>query len=123
MFFHCIFLETQELSIHVNRRILLYGNSVILGSIGATLQRSSRYDVTTLTTPLPDRKALDTVKPDIVLFDLDSSATEPVFDLLKTNPALLLIGISPGVNTVRVWNSQQLQEISMQELLELIEKI
>jgi hypothetical protein len=105
------------------RKILLYGNSVILGSIGATLQLSSGFDVTTLTTPLPDEKALDMVNPDIVMFDLDTSKTEPVFDLLKTNPALLLIGISPGVNTVRVWNSQQLQEISMQDLLELLEKI
>jgi hypothetical protein len=107
----------------VNRRILLYGNSVILGSIGASLRRCSRFDVTTLATPPPDREALVTVDPDIVLFDLDSSTTEPVFDLLKTNPALLLIGISPGVNLVRVWNSQQLQEMSMQELLELIQKI
>jgi hypothetical protein len=105
------------------RKILLYGNSVIMGSISATLQRSSGFDVTTLATSLPDEKALDTLKTDIVLFDLDASTTEPVFNLLKTNLALLLIGISPGVNTVRVWNSQQLQEISMQELLELIEKI
>jgi hypothetical protein len=107
----------------VNRRILIYGNSVILGSIGASLRRCSRFDVTTLATSLPDAKALETVNPDIVMFDLDTSATEPVFDLLKTNPALLLIGISPGINLVRVWNSQQIQEISMQELLELIEKI
>jgi hypothetical protein len=116
-------METQELSIHVTRQILLYGNSVILGSIGASLRRCSRFDVTTLATSPPDRKALDTAKPDIVLFDLDTSKTEPVFDLLKTNPALLLIGISPGVNLVRIWNSQQLQEMSMQELLELIQKI
>jgi hypothetical protein len=73
-------------------------------------------------TPLLDGKALDTVNPDIVLFDLETSRTEPVFDLLKTNSALLLIGISPGINLVRVWNSQQLQGISMQELLEMIQK-
>jgi hypothetical protein len=102
------------------RKILLYGNSIILGSIGATLQRSSGFDITTLTTPLPDEKALDMLKPDIVLFDLDTSTTEPVFDLLKTNSELLLIGISPGVNIVRVWNSHQLREMSMQDLFKLL---
>ena len=104
----------------MNRQILFYGNSVILGSIGASLRQCSQFDVTTLTTPMPDEKALDMLKPDIVLFDLDTSTTEPVFDLLKTNSELLLIGISPGVNIVRVWNSQQLQEISMGDLFKLL---
>jgi len=107
----------------VNRQILFYGNSVILGSIGASLRQCHRFDFTTLAPPLPEDNALCTINPDVVLFDLDASTTEPVFDLLKTNPALVLIGVSPGSNVVRIWNTQQLQEISMQDLLELLEKI
>ena len=107
----------------MNRQILFYGNSVILGSIGASQRNCPRFDITTLSPPLPENNALGTINPDVVLFDLDASTTEPVFELLKTNPALVLIGVSPGVNIVRIWNSQQLQEISMQELLELIQKL
>jgi hypothetical protein len=107
----------------VNRQILFYGNSVILGSIGASLRQFPGFDVTTLAPPLLENNALGTINPDVVLFDLDASTTEPVFDLLKTNPALVLIGVNPGSNVVRIWNSQQLQEISMQDLLELLEKI
>jgi hypothetical protein len=33
---------------NVKQRVFLYGNSVILGSISASLQRCSQFDVTTL---------------------------------------------------------------------------
>jgi hypothetical protein len=106
--------------VKANRQILLYGNSVILGSISASLRRCSQFEVTTLASPLQNSQWFDTVKPDIVLFDLEAPQTEAPFFLLKTHPALVLIGISPGTNLVRVWNNQQLQDISMQGLLELI---
>lgn len=104
------------------RRILLYGNSVILGSIGACLRRCSQFEVMTLDTILPEMEVFHTIKPDIVLFDLEASTTESVFHLLKTNPALLLIGINPGTNLIRVWNSRQLQDMSMKDLFKLIKR-
>jgi hypothetical protein len=108
--------------VKTNRRILLYGNSVILGSIGAGLRRSSGFEVETITAPPGDPHALDAAMPDIVLFDLEASHAEAPFFLLNTHPALVLIGVSPGTNVVRVWNSQQLQEMSMQGLVELIKR-
>jgi hypothetical protein len=105
-----------------NQRIFLYGNSVILGSIGASLRRCSQFDVTMLATPLQEALSFDTLKPDILLFDLEAPYAEDVFFLMKTNPALLLIGISPGTNIVQVWRSQQMHEISMQDLIELIKR-
>jgi hypothetical protein len=39
---------------------------------------------------------------------------------MKTNPALLLIGISTCTNIVQTWRSQQMQDISLQGLNELI---
>jgi hypothetical protein len=107
----------------MNRQILFYGNSVILGSIGVSLRHCPRLDVTSLATPLPEKNALGNINPDVVFFDLDTSTTEPLFDLLKTNPALVLIGVSPGSNVVRIWNTQQLIDISMKELLEMLQKI
>lgn len=104
----------------VNQQIFLYGNSVILGSIGASLKRCSQFDVTTVATPLQETQAFDNPKPDILLFDLQAPYTEDVFFLLKTNPALLLIGINPGANIIHVWRSQQMQGISLQGLLDLI---
>ena len=105
-----------------NRQILIYGNSVILGSIGASLRRCPGFEVTTLTAPLPDTQLLDDEKPDILLFDLEASHAEAVFSLLKTNPTLLLIGISPGINLVDVWSGRQLRDLSIQGLLEMIKR-
>lgn len=104
-----------------SRRILLYGNSVILGTIGASLRRLSRFEVTTLVPPLPKVRELEAATPDILLFDLESTRTETVFPLLETNPALLLIGISPDTNLVRIWSGRQLKDISTRGFLDLIE--
>lgn len=103
-----------------NQQIFLYGNSVILGSIGASLRRCSQYDVTTLATPLQEAQMFDIPKPDIVLFDLEALDSEYPFFLLKTSPALLLIGISPSINRIQVWHSRQIHDMSMKGLLELL---
>lgn len=100
--------KKQEVWVKSKRRILFYGNSVILGSIGAILRRYSDLEVTTLAIPLQEGQDFDDVKPDLLLFDTDTSQTDTPFFLLKTNPALLLIDVSSGTNQVRVWNSQQL---------------
>ncbi len=102
------------------RRILIYGNSVILGAIGASLSGSSEFEVKTLNLPQPGAHVLDNVKPDVLLFDLESPHSEAAYSLLATNPRLLLIGISPGVNLVKIWSGRQVRELSTQRLLELI---
>jgi len=108
--------------VKVNRRILLYGNSVILGAIGASLRRCSQFEVTTLASPLQKMQKLDAVNPDILLFDLETIHTEAVFSELKTNPSLLLVGISPDINLVKIWSGRQVRELSTQDLLELIKR-
>jgi hypothetical protein len=102
------------------RRILLYGNSVILGSVGASLQRSSQFEVTKLAPPLEEALKRNTEKPDILLFDLETTPAEAVFSFLESDPGLLLIGISPDINLVKVWSIKELREVSMGDLLEVI---
>jgi hypothetical protein len=102
------------------RHIVLYGNSVILGTVGARLRRCSDFEVTGLA-PLPGQAPeVRDLKPDAVLFDLAATHTEDVLSLLETNSQLVLVGISPDVNLVRVWSGRQLREVSMQALLDVI---
>lgn len=105
-----------------SKRILLYGNSVILGTIGASLRRCPQFEVTTVLQPSQTAKGLDASKPGILLFDLKTTHPEVVFPLLETNPNLQLIGVSPGINLVKVWSIRELREISMQELLQVIKR-
>jgi hypothetical protein len=103
-----------------SRRILLYGNSVILGTLEATLRRYPQFEVTTLTAMQLQAQELATLKPDVILFDLEANHPEAAFSLLKNFPKILLIGMSPDRNEVQMWAGQQLQDLSTQGLLEVI---
>lgn len=103
-----------------SKRILLYGNSLILGSIGDSLRRCPQFEVMTLLPPLEEMQKLDSLKPDILLFDLETTRPEAVFSLLEGHANLQLIGISPDVNLVKVWSIRELREVSMQDLFQVI---
>jgi hypothetical protein len=85
-----------------NKQILIYGNSLILESIGASLRRLSQFEVKTLNPPLPEALKLGAANSAILLFDIETTRDEAVFSLLGTNPRLLLIGISSDVNLVKI---------------------
>ena len=103
-----------------NKRILLYGNSLILGSIANSLCRSPQFEVTTFLPTLEGIQKVDSLKPDILLFDLETTRPEAVFSLLESDPNLQVIGISPDINLVKVWSIRELHEVSMGDLFEVI---
>lgn len=105
-----------------NRQILLYGNSLIIGSIGASLRRLSQFEVTAFAPPMQEMQDIYSLKPDIILFDLETTHSEAVFSMLKTHPRLLLVGISPDINLVKIWSGRQVRELSTQSLFELIKR-
>ncbi len=100
------------------RLIVLYGNSVIVGTVGASLQRSHQYKVVPM---LPSQQnELEATAPDVVVFDLEAARPEAAFSMLETRPDLKLIGISPDNNLVRIWSGKQLRELSTKDLLDVI---
>ena len=102
------------------RRICIYGNSVILGTLGWNLRTYPQFELTNLVPPWPDRQHLEELKPDVIFFDLEAEHPEAAFFLLDSHPDLLIIGISPDSNLVKVWSGRQICEISIQGLLEII---
>jgi hypothetical protein len=104
--------------VRMNRRICLLGNSIILGSLGISLKICPDYEVITLMRQ--DAQELMTLNPDVVLFDMESTYSQDALSLLEICPSLMLIGVSPDKNLVRVWSGQQLQELSTQGLLNVI---
>lgn len=108
------------MNVDVSRRVLLYRDSIILGSIGAGLRRSDRVGVTACESPKEDLRLLDSLQPDIILFDSEATQAEALLPFLEAHPSMLLIGVSLDVNLVRVWSGRQLREMSMVELTEII---
>ncbi len=103
-----------------SHRIFLYGNSVILGTMGASLRRSSLWEVTTLSPPWPNREELHALEPDVIIYDIEAEQPEAAFSLLKVSPGLLLIALNPDGNIVHMWSGKQMRELSTQGLLEVI---
>lgn len=109
------------MSAEVSRRVLLCGNSIILESIRADLLRSARLEVTACEAPLSDPQLLDVFEPDIILFDSEATHARTLLPLLESHPSVLLIGVSPDINLVQVWSGRQLREISLKDLVEIID--
>ena len=100
------------------RRIVLYGNSLVVGTVGASLRRLPQYEVVSL--PMAQQNELEATAPDVVLFDLEAARPEAAFSLLERCPGLLVIGISPDKNVAGIWSGKQLRELSMRDLVQVI---
>ncbi len=104
------------------KRIVILGNSLILGTLGESLRRCGQFELTALVPQLPEARELEALKPDAVFFDLEAPRSEMVFSLLESHPRLLFLGISPDSNVVKMWAGRQLRELSTQGLLEVIDE-
>ena len=104
------------------RRIVLYGNSVILGSVGASLRNLTNLEVISLAVPLPQKSELTAMAADVIFFDLEATRSEVFFPLLEKCPGLLLVGVSPDSNLVRLWSGRQLCELSTRDVLQIIDE-
>jgi hypothetical protein len=102
-------------------RILLYGNSLVLGGIGAGLRAEGRFEVVPLPRALPDTSDVEALAPDVVIFDLETPGSAAAFSALENHPDLILLGVSPDDNVVQLWSGRHYRELSIKELTALIE--
>lgn len=103
------------------RRVVLYGQSLVLASVAASLERLRRFEVTQPPLPLPTAAELEALAPDVVLFDVQAGPPAAVFSLLESRPELLVLGLDPDGNVTRAWSGRQYLELSTDELAALIE--
>jgi hypothetical protein len=102
------------------QRVLLYGNSIILGTLVVSLRQYSDLIMITLTPPFPETQELQALAPDVIIFDLQAAQPEAAFTLLETCPDLMLIGIDPGSEQVFLWTGKHMKALSAQDLAKSI---
>lgn len=102
------------------RRVVLFGTSLVVSTVGESLRRSGSCEVISLSMELQHSQELRELVPDIVLFDLEAARPEAAFALLESCAGVRLIGISPDSNLVRIWSGRQLRELSTLDLMEII---
>ena len=104
------------------RRVILYGRSVILGTLNASLQHYLDLEVVSLSPPFPSTQELNSLAPDVILFDIETGCPEAPFSLLAVLPGLLLIGIDPSSNQALLWSRRHLRDLSTQDLVQVIHR-
>lgn len=104
------------------RRIVLYGKSVIMGSVGASLRDVTGLEIIPLAPPLPEGKDLGALAPDAIIFDLEAAHPDAALSLLRQWPDLLLIGLDPASDELVIVTSRQRRAVAVADLLEVINR-
>ena len=102
------------------RRVLLYGKSIILGTLEASLKRYPYMKTRVLSAPFPTVEELKSMAPDVILFDVSAPRPEAAFALLETFPGLLLIGVDSSRDEMLILSSRPAQALAVQDLVNII---
>ena len=105
------------------RKVALYGNSLVVSSIGASLQGRAGLQVSSVDAALPDAASrLGALQPDVIIFDLAVTQPEFALALWKARPRLVLIGVDLTNGHAFVLSSQSSRLLTMDDLLQMIER-
>ncbi len=96
------------------RTVALYGNSLALASIAASLQARAGLQV------VPAER-LGALQPDALVFDLTAGPPEPAIARWKAQPRLLLVGVDLAGNRMLVLSGQPARVLTAEELVHVIE--
>ncbi len=114
-------MQDPQRKLYPNKTIVLYGNSLVISSFGASLQGISGLSILSLDAGLPDAvQRLQALKPDIVMFDLATAHPDFAITLWKTYPGLLLIGVDLPGGELLVLSGCREQVLNVSDLVEII---
>jgi hypothetical protein len=104
-----------------HRRVAVYGNSINMAGIAASLKADTTLDVLCVNLDSPNaRQSLDENDTAAIVFDLSDSSLRLDITLLRDRPGLLLIGVDPSRDEMLVLSSQPTQAISVADLVNVI---
>jgi hypothetical protein len=104
------------------KKVVLYGKSLLISSIGASLEGCPNLEVLPIDPCGPDvQQQMGEIQPYAVIFDL--AATQPGFSiaLWKTQPDLLLIGLDLKTGQAQVLSSQSAEVLTTADLIRLLQ--
>jgi len=109
--------------------VVLFGSSLVVSSIGASLQGCSGLQVMAVdleasaTAAMPSAaQRLAALRPDVVLFDLAAAQPDFAITLWKAQPDLLLIGVDLATNQALVLSGQPTRALTTEDLLQVIQR-
>ena len=104
------------------RTVVLYGNSLVVSSIAASLKDQAHWLLCQPDASAPDlAQQIRSLAPDVLVFDLASAHPDYAIALLKEHPRLLLIGVDVMNARMLVLSGQQSQALTIDDLTRVIE--
>ena len=109
-----------EVMVKKSRKVIVYGDSLVLEGVCATLAGFVDIQVIPLNSP-GHTLAKEILVQNPVALIFDTSAGQPDFpSVLLQQPDLLLIGIDPETHKAMVWSGRQAAAIEATDLLNVI---
>ena len=103
------------------RRVAVYGNSLNMAGIVASLKADTTLEVLCVNLDSPNaRQSLDENDLAAIVFDLSDLPRRLDVTLLRDRPGLLLIGVDPSRDEMLVLSSHPAQALSMADLVSVI---
>ena len=103
------------------RTVVLYGNSLVVSSLAASLASQPGLTLHQLDGPLPDLvRQVKSLDSDVLIFDLAAARPDTAIELLKEHPRLLLIGVDVMNAKMLVLSGNQSQALTMDDLTRAI---
>ena len=109
--------------------VVLYGNSVFMAGVEASLRKGHGLDVVRIDATLPEAtQRLNALCPNVVIFDLTAPDSpfathnsQFTLSFLREHPDLPLIGLDLTSNTVVVLSSQHHTVLTTNDLAQVIQ--
>ena len=102
------------------KKVVLYGKSLVISTIGASLGGCSDLEILLVDPDMPDlQQQLEALRPDAVIFNLGAAHPESLLSLLE-QPDVLLIGVDAETHQALVWSGRQAAAVVADDLVSVI---
>ncbi len=104
------------------RTVALCTNSLMVSSVGASLEGRADLRLVRIDPDLPDAAwQLQNLSPDVAILDLCTAQSERAISLLSRRHDILLIGVHPASDELLVLSGYAAEVVTPDDLVELIE--
>jgi hypothetical protein len=105
------------------RTVALFTNSLVVSSIGASLEGRAGLQVVRVDPALPGAmRRLSRLRPDIAIVDLSTAQSDLSISLVRQNPGLMVIGVGPSSKELLVLSGHTTGVLTTDDLVQLIEQ-
>jgi DNA-binding NarL/FixJ family response regulator len=105
------------------QKVFLYGNSLLLSGVAYSLAKQPGLQVFQATQDWADAAPrLETMQPDVIIFDLAGQAESHFLPMLVHNPGLLLVGLDPEHSQAVMLSGQTVGPLTLDRMIQIINR-